>query len=114
MATGLNAQTATSVGAGGVIVVPTACDITGNSFVQEGRTLLRLVNTDATSKTVTFTFPVLVDGNTVPAEVLTLAASEVRYVAAGLGQYKNLYPGGLVSFTANSILMKYELVNFAG
>lgn len=112
-ATAIVAATATGVGAGGTTVVAGACDNTnGNSFVQDGRTLLRLNNSDASSHTVTFPYPVLVDGATVPSKVVTLAASAVVYVAAGLGQLANLYPQGKVTFTANSNLVKYELVNF--
>lgn len=111
-ATAITAATATGVGSGGTVVTAAACDNTnGNSFIQDGRTLLRLNNTDASSHTVTFPYPVLVDGATVPAKVVTLAASEVRYVAAGTGSLSNLYPGGKVTFTANSNLVKYELVN---
>ena len=113
-ATAVSAVTALNIGAGGTIVTTLATDsVNGNSFIQGNDSMLRLVNTDASSHTVTFTYPLTVDGNTVPSKVLTLAASEIRYVACGLGPSdKYLYPGGLIFFQSNNALVKYELVNF--
>ena len=113
-ATVVNAVTALNIGAGGTIVSAVTSDNTnGNQFTQGNDSMLRLVNTDASSHTVTFTYPLTVDGATVPSKVITLAASEVRYVACGLGPSdKYLYPGGVIFFQTNSNLVKFELVNF--
>jgi len=109
------ATTAANIGAGGTIVTSAATDNTnGDSFVQDGKTLLRLVNTDASSRTVTFTYPLTVDGQTVPSKVLTLAAGEIRYVACGMGNAdRNLYPSQVITFTSNNALVKWELINYA-
>lgn len=113
-ATNVLATSALNIGAGGTIYTEAATDnVNGNTFTQDGRTLLRLNNTAGTPQTVTFTYPVSVDGAAVPSKVLTLATTEVRYVACGMSNYdKYLYPNGLITFTSNSALIKYSLINF--
>ena len=107
--------TALNIGAGGTLgSAALATDNTnGNSFVQDGKTLLRLVNTDASSHTVTFTYPVQVDGQTVPSKVVTMAASAIVWIACGLASADRvLYPSNVITFTSNSNLVKYELVTY--
>jgi len=113
-ATNILATSALNIGAGGTIYAESATDNTnGNTFTQDGRTLLRLNNTSGSSQTVTFTYPLAVDGTAVPSKVLTLATTEVRYVACGLNNYdKYLYPNGLITFQSNASTVKYALINF--
>lgn len=113
-ATALVAKTAAGVGSGGTVVASVACDnVNGNTFVQDGRTLLRF--NSSPGGTITFPYPVLVDGQTIPTKTVTVAASGVVYVAAGLtpgGGLSALYPGGTINFTASAATMFVELVNF--
>jgi hypothetical protein len=113
-ATTISSSSASNIGAAGTIVTTVACDsANGNAFTQDGRTLLRLINTDASTRTVTFTYPLAVDGQTVPSKVVTLGIGEIRYFACGLSANdKLLYPNGIITFTANNALVKWELINY--
>lgn len=110
-ATALVAKTASGIGAGGTAVVAVAGDnVNGNSFVQDGHTLLRL--TAVAAQSVTFPYPVLVDGQTVPTKTVSIGAGAVVYVAAGIGASAGFYPGGVITFTPSAATVMIELVNF--
>lgn len=111
-ATAAIAVTATSTGSGGNAVTDVACDnVNGNSFVQDGNTVLILRNTDASSHTVTFTYPGTVDGQSIPNKVITVNATSNLVLGPGLPPFQGLYPGNVVTFTANSNLVKFNLIN---
>lgn len=113
--TALNPKTAASVGAGGTVVVPVACDnVNGNSVVLDGTVRLRFNSTPG--GTITFPYPVLVDGQTVPTKTVTVAAAGVVYVnpgaiAGGAAALAAIYPGNVLNFTASASTMFVEVVN---
>lgn len=112
-ATALGTQTASGIGAGGKVgSAPIACDATnGNTVYQDGRTLLRFSSTPG--GTVVFTYPVLIDGQTVPTKTATVPASGVLWVAPALGSGGlSLYPGNLIPFKASAATVFVEVVNF--
>lgn len=106
-ATALATQTAAGVGAHGTTgTAPIACDNTnGNSFRQDGNTLLRF--SSSPGGTVTFPYPVKVDGVTLTSGTVTVAAAGVVWVWAD-PQY---YPSGTVVFTASAATVFVEVVN---
>lgn len=113
-ATQRTAKTVAGVGSSGTILgADTACDNTnGDFFYQDGHTLLILNNTDSSSHTVTIPYVRTVDGTALTSVVLTLAASEVRAVAAGIPDRGYYGQPAKITFTANSNLVKFKLLNF--
>lgn len=111
-ATALATQSAAGVGSGGTVgTAPVACDNTnGNTVIQDGNTLLRF--SSSPGGTVSFVYPVTIDGQTVPAKVVTVPASGIVWVCPGVPN-NGLYPNNLVKFTASAATVFVEVVNHA-
>lgn len=108
--TALNTQTARTLASGGTVgIAPAATDATnGNTFVQDGHTLLRFSGTPG--GTVAFSYPVTVDGQTVPNKVVTIPAAGVVWVYVAPS---SLYGGkGVVPFKSSAVGILVEVVNF--
>lgn len=111
-ATALATQSAAGVGSGGTVgTAPIACDATnGNTIIQDGNTLLRF--SSSPGGTVVFTYPVLIDGQTVPTKTVTVPASGIVWVCPGVPD-QGLYPGKVVPFKAGAATTFVEVVNHA-
>lgn len=109
--TNIPVKSATSTGAD--IGTGTAIDtVNGNNFVNDGQTLLKLDNTDATSKVVTIKVRtgLNVDGNTVADKTVSVPGTSVRFVKP---LSTSVY-GETVEITCPSNLVKVTPINGAG
>ncbi|MGH3834095.1 MAG: hypothetical protein ACRDSF_00105 [Pseudonocardiaceae bacterium] len=52
-----------------------AADVAGDRFANDGRTMVRFKNTNASARTVTFAIPITVDGQAVAGKQLTVPAT---------------------------------------
>jgi hypothetical protein len=78
--------------AGTVLPAGTAADVAnGNSLVNDGRTLIICTNAGVTPRTITITPTVTVDGLTVAARTVALAASAVKVLGPyDIGTYSQV------------------------
>ncbi|MFE3197168.1 hypothetical protein [Embleya sp. NPDC059237] len=67
--------TVQAVSRAGLTPAFTAAVVDGHMFPNDGRTLLRVKNSDAAAKTVTFAIPATVDGQAVTARQVTIPAN---------------------------------------
>lgn len=105
-ATPITAVKPTDPKAGGTApMTPVACDVTnGNSIPNNAGLMLRFKNTDAASRTVTFTTPATVSSHTVEDPVINLAAGASRdFSKLPVNAY-----GTTLEFTASSALVTVE------
>lgn len=100
------ALTPTPVSRAGVTIAPAAGDVAGNTFPNDGNTVLVVQNSGASPYNLTLNFAVQVDGQTVTAK--TVAVSTGAYMA--IGPFPVDKYGSTVSVTPANIALKLQVL----